>query len=268
MHESIGVEIITIILIALISFIPVPVTAGGPVPEPAISIIIDDIGYRTHEDLRAIAIPGSLAYAVMPLSPYARKMSRLAVKNGKLVLLHLPMESVIQEKNRFLGPGALMLDMTRNQFMRTLNIDLNSLPQAVGVNNHMGSLLTSSHGQMEWLMKTLKKNRKFYIDSMTSRLSVASDIARENNVPYMKRDVFLDNKQNQDYIQSQLLELIRVARIKGTALGIGHPHPETIQVLTRELQNLDKFGVRLVSLTDLMKIRSITAKQHIAAITH
>lgn len=268
MHENIFVRIFFTIFIAFITFIPGPATASGAQPEPAISIIIDDIGYRIHEDLRAIAIPGPLAYAIMPLSPYARKMSRLAGKNGKLVLLHLPMESVIQEKNRFLGPGALMLDMSRNQFIRTLNIDLNSLPQAVGVNNHMGSLLTSSHGRMEWLMKALRKDEKFYIDSMTSRLSVAGDIARENNVPYLKRDVFLDNKQDQDYIMSQLLELIRVAKTKGLAVAIGHPHPMTIAVLTRELQNLDKYGVRLVSLTELIKIQSVAAKQHIAAISH
>ena len=270
MHSNSGFKIATVIIIALIISIAKPATAAGTAQTPAISIIIDDIGYRIHEDLRSIAIPGPLAYAIMPLSPYAHKMSRLATKNGKQVLLHLPMESSIQDKNRLLGPGALMFNMNKNQFMRTLNIDLNSLPLAVGVNNHMGSLLTSSHGRMEWLMKSLKLKNKFYIDSMTSRLSVASDIARENSVPYLKRDVFLDNEQNQDYVMSQLLELIRLAKTRGTAVAIGHPHPVTIQVLTREIQDLDKYGVRLVSLTDLMKIkiRSDTGSQHIAAISN
>jgi len=261
-------KIVTIIISTSILFIPCIVTATGLNQKPAISIIIDDIGYRIHDDLRAIAIPGPIACAIMPLSPYAQKMSRLASKNGKLVLLHLPMESVTREKNHLLGPGALMLGMTRDQFMHTLNIDLNSLPEAVGVNNHMGSLLTSSHGRMEWLMKSLKQNNKFYIDSMTSRLSVASQTARENSVPYLKRDVFLDNEQNQPYIMSQLAELVRLAKTRGWAVGIGHPHPETIQVLTRELQNLDKYGVRLVSLTDLMKIRPLAERQHIAAISN
>ena len=266
MQDNIGCKIVIFYIIALTLSIPGSVTAAGLNQKPAISIIIDDIGYRIHDDLRAIGIPGPIACAIMPLSPYAQKMSRLASNNGKLVLLHLPMESVTQEKNRLLGPGALMLDMTRDQFMHTLTADLNSLPQAVGVNNHMGSLLTSSHGRMEWLMKSLKQNNKFYIDSMTSRLSVASETARENSVPYLKRDVFLDNEQTQEYIMSQLAELIRLARTRGWAVAIGHPHPVTIQVLTRELQDLDKYDVRLVSLTDLIKIRSIAMKQHIAAI--
>ena len=118
---------------------------------------------------------------------------------------------------------------------------------------------------MTGFQPSLKKNNKFYIDSMTSRLSVAGDIARENSVPCLKRDVFLDNKQDEDYIRSQLAELFMIAKTKGWALAIGHPHPETIQVLSTELQGLDKYGVRLVSLTDLMKIRMMAVKRHIAA---
>lgn len=263
MQKNYGVRLIYLVLTALLILPPGLATAG--VSNPAISIIIDDIGYRIHDDLRAIAIPGPLAYAIMPHSPYAHKMSHLAIKNGKQVLLHLPMESIIPKKNRFLGPGALMLDMNKAQFMRTLNRDLKSLPEAIGVNNHMGSLLTSHAGHMEWLMHTLKRDRKFYIDSMTSRFSVAGTIARENNIPTLKRDVFLDDKLKPGYIESQFSELIRIAKEKGEAVAIGHPHPETIWVLDRELQNLNKFGVRLVSITDLMKIRSRIRKQNIVA---
>ena len=239
--------------IALTTMLPEIAVAAGPRPIPEISIIIDDIGYRMTEDTRAIAIPGSLAYAIMPHSPHAHKMSRLAKLSGKLVLLHLPMEAIMKDKNRFLGPGALWLDMTREQFMQTLKINLNSLPDAVGVNNHEGSLLTRHTGHMEWLMDGLKKNRKFFIDSVTSGQSVASRVAMEKSVPCLRRDVFLDNHQDEAYITSQLAELIRVARNNGKAVGIGHPHPETIRVLTRELQKLDQYGVMLVSLTDLLK---------------
>ena len=219
---------------------------------PSICIIIDDIGYRLHEDLRAISIPGSLAYAIMPHAPFAQKMSRLASQNGKLVLLHLPMEAVRPDKNRLLGPGALWLDMSREQFMRTLDIDLRSVPEAVGVNNHEGSLLTRHPGHMEWLMEGLKQNQKFFIDSVTSEQSVASQIALENSVPYLRRDVFLDNILNESYIKAQLLELVHVAKANGQAIGIGHPHPETIEVLARELLELDKYGVIMVNLTELL----------------
>ena len=239
-------------LVGLLLLIPFGSPSAEAIPLPAISIIIDDIGYRMDDDLRALSLPGAVAFAIMPHSPHAEKMSRRANLLGKIVLLHLPMQAVEQEQNRFLGPGALTLNMTREEFMHTLDENFRSVPDATGVNNHMGSLLTRHPGHMEWLMNSLHKNKKFYIDSMTSRQSIVSKIAREKKVPYMQRDIFLDNQQEIHYIQAQFKELIKVAKRKGRAIAIGHPHPETIQVLMKELQQLDKHGVRLVNISDLL----------------
>lgn len=230
---------------------------------PVISIIIDDIGYRKREDLRAIAIPGSLAYAIMPHAPHAKHMSKLASQRGKVVLLHLPMEATVLNKNRYLGPGALTLNMTREQFLRTLESNLQSLPEAIGVNNHMGSLLTQHPGHMEWLMESLSAHSLFYIDSVTSEQSVASMVAREKSLPYLKRDIFLDNQQNKNYIKNQFDELVKLAKYKGNAIAIGHPHPETIAFLTRALQELEKYNVRLVSLTEMLRVRYNTSERHV-----
>jgi len=242
-----------IILAGIVSLSVVnPLSADTIIPTPAISIIIDDIGYRHRDDIRAMALPGSVAYAIMPHSPHARKMSRLATLQGKVVLLHLPMQAIEDKKNRFLGPGALKLDMTHKQFIHTLEINLRSLPEAIGVNNHMGSLLSQNTSQMKWLMEELNQNNKFYIDSLTSHRSIASKVAEEKNVPYLRRDVFLDNQRNEDYIQKQFEELIKLAKRKGKAVAIGHPHPETIQVLAKNLQRLDTYGVRLISVMDMV----------------
>lgn len=218
-----------------------------------ISIIIDDVGYRRNEDLEAIELPGPLAYAILPHSPHAAIMSELANRNGKEVLLHLPMQALEQDKNRFLGPGALTLDMTRQKFLATVRDDLHSFPHIIGVNNHMGSLLTSLPGYMEWLMHYLRHSGKFYIDSVTSGDSVAGGIARENQVPSMRRDVFLDNILTVSYINGQFDELIEIARHKGYAIAIGHPHPETLAVLADRLPNLEGYGVRLVSLSQMLQ---------------
>lgn len=215
---------------------------------PWISIIIDDLGYRRIDDRNALELPGPLAYAIMPHSPHAEWLSRLADESGKDVLLHLPMEAAEEEKNRFLGPGALTLSMNRRQFIHTLYDDLGSFPHIIGVNNHMGSLLTRHPDHMEWLMTTLRSRNMFYIDSVTSTESVASSMARKNSVPYLRRDVFLDNKHNEEYINAQFDELLSIARKRGRAIAIGHPHPETIAVLQQRLAELDREGVVLISL--------------------
>ena len=220
--------------------------------QPVISIIIDDIGYRLHEDLRAIGLPGQVAFAIMPHSPHAGKMSALANELGKDVLLHLPMQATADEKNRFLGPGALTLEMTRAEFIQALDGNLASVPHATGVNNHMGSLLTRHPGHMGWLMESLKSRKKFYLDSVTSNQSVAFSMARELQVPHLKRDVFLDNIQRDEEIEAQFKELITIAKRKGLAIAIGHPYPETMSVLSRNLLLLDNFGVKLISPREML----------------
>lgn len=240
-----------LLLLLLSLTLPGPASAGETA-DPAISIIIDDIGYRNVDDLNALDLPGPVTYAIMPHAPLALKMSELAALSGKEVILHLPMEAVEEEMNRFLGPGALKLDMKENQFISSLSDSLKSVPNAVGVNNHMGSLLTMHGEQMQWLMHYLRVQRIFYVDSVTSSGSVASAAASDNDVPYLKRDVFLDNVQDRSYIDSQFNELVRIARRKGTAVAIGHPHPETIEVLKGKLGRLHEYGIRLISLKEMI----------------
>jgi hypothetical protein len=238
--------------IAALLFLAAVAANGAESGIPLIAIIIDDLGYRHRQDREALELPGPVAFAILPHSPHAEEMSALAVRRGKEVLLHLPMEAVEPGQNRFLGPGGLMLEMDREEFVSTLRRNFRAVPDAIGVNNHMGSLLTRHTGRMEWLMEFLKANGKFYVDSMTSNMSVAGAIAVRTQVPNLSRDVFLDNHQEAGNIHGQFRELIDTARRNGAALAIGHPHPETIAVLREELARLDRYGVELVGLREML----------------
>ena len=245
--------------IRIILFLLLLITNGyvsaGHISTPAISIIIDDIGYRNVDDLKALELPGPITYAVMPHAPLTRKISEIVKNSGKNILLHLPMEALDDKKNVYLGPGALRIGMNEVQFISTLSQNLRSIPDAIGVNNHMGSLMTMQTEQMEWLMNYLYLRKIFYVDSMTNNNTVASDIASKKNVPVLKRDVFLDNSRNKKYIQRQFNRLINIAKINGTAIAIGHPHPETIDVLKYSLENLNESGVSLISISDMLSAR-------------
>ncbi len=249
---------LALLLLVSSSFITQPVFAE----QPTISIIIDDIGYRLQDDLHSLTLPGPVAYAILPHAPHTEKMSRLVSKLHKEILLHQPMQAM--NKNEYLGPGALTLNMSHEEFLQTLNINISAVENLVGINNHMGSLLTRHPGHMQWLMETMKKNGQFYVDSLTSKDSVASRLAKENNIPYLTRDVFLDNKLDEKYIRSQFMELVKVAKRKGSALGIGHPHPATIAVLSRVLIDVQKYGVKFISLKSLIKQKENGRHYHYA----
>lgn len=207
-----------------------------------VSIIIDDIGYRFVEDRQMISLPGNLTYAVLPNGPKAKQLANYAHQKGKEVILHMPMQSTL---GILAEEGVLDVDMDEKGVISALREAFHNVPHAIGMNNHQGSLLTRHPGHMTWVMKEMAKQGYFFVDSRTSKQSVAEKIAQEQNVPVLKRDVFLDHDIDVDSIRAQFNELIIIAKKKGYAVGIGHPHPETIAVLKELLPTLELQGVKL-----------------------
>jgi len=218
--------------------------------EPAIAIIIDDIGYRRADGLRALALPGALAYAVLPFTPYGVEQAALARDKGSEVLLHLPLEA----QSGVLHPAAIRIDDDRAALARRFRDAMLFLPDVDGINNHQGSLVTASRREMNWLMSEISAlGGLYFVDSKTSSMSVAYGTARSAGVPSTQRDVFLDDAPGLEAAHRQFHRLIARAYKKGTALAIGHPHPQTLSVLEAELPRLADYGVRLVSPGELIR---------------
>jgi hypothetical protein len=218
---------------------------------PKVAVLIDDLGYRWTEGVRAARLPGPVAVAILPHTTYAVALAREAQHRGKEIVLHIPMQAI--EEGSEPGPGALELDQTRTEFGAMFAADLAAVPFARGVNNHMGSLLTRHPGHMRWLMEELRaRGPLFFIDSYTTHLSVGLQLAREHDVPALKRDVFLDDEQDPESIERQWERLLALARVRGFALGIGHPHGTTLDVLERVLPLLQARGLQLVTLASLL----------------
>jgi len=238
---------------------------GNDLTTPTIALIIDDLGNRPRQDHAAIDLPGPLAYAILPFSPFATELAVAANSLGKEVLLHLPMEA--EASNHLLGPGALNTDMTRDAFVTALRRALNAVPHLSGVNNHMGSRLTRDLERMRWLMAELRNTENLlYIDSRTTPRSVARQAAEEAEIPFVARDIFLDNRRETSYIHAQIDALIAHARSNGDGVGIAHPYPETIAVLLERLKMLD--GIRLVSLSTLLGRRECRRANGVSKISH
>ncbi len=221
-------------------------------PVPRIALIIDDIGYRWDEGQRAVQLPGAVAIAVLPHTTYSTKLARAANDGGKEVVLHLPMQPIDASDDP--GPGALELDQTRGEFAAAFAADFAAVPFVRAVNNHMGSLLTRHPGHMRWLMEELRASGGlFFVDSYTTPQSVGLMVAHENGVPALRRDVFLDSDLSAEGIAAEWQRLLELARKRGSAIGIGHPHPATLALLERELPGLSAEGVELVTLTTLLR---------------
>lgn len=240
--------------------------ADTPDKQPAIAIIIDDMGNLQHRDKRALQLDGDITLSFLPYTPHARELAELAHQANKEIMLHLPMESMEHDK---LGPGALTLDMSAQQFSKQFQLDLSAIPHVAGINNHMGSLLTQHPGHMQWLMTELSKHRDLYfVDSYTTKTSIAQQLANENWIPNARRDVFLDHDRNPETIRFHFNRLLKKARKNGTALAIGHPFPETMAILEEELPKLREQGITLLPVSKLVHRTLERSKSWQAYLSH
>jgi polysaccharide deacetylase 2 family uncharacterized protein YibQ len=181
------------------------------------------------------------------------QQAELARAAGHELLLHVPMEPIGQE---WPGPRALLTSFGRHELVSRLRAHLLRLPGFVGINNHMGSRLTADRDHMTWVMAELHARQLLFIDSLTTPRSVATDEARRQGVPYARRDVFLDNEPSADRILDRLAEVERIAKRKGHAMAIGHPHRATIEALRHWLPRLQERGLILVPVSAIVVRRA------------
>ena len=228
------------------------VNKPSPVKPPItayIAIIIDDLGYKLKHDQRALELPGPVTFAFLPFTPQAGRLAEKAHNRGNEVMLHLPMQSIEPVK---IGPGALTKDMGREQFKISVLKSILSIPHVRGVNNHMGSLITSEQQQMNWLMEELARTSLFFVDSRTTSKTVGQKTAARFNVANTQRNIFLDHFRTPQAIETKFDQLIKLAKKNGAAVGIGHPHPATMDILEKKIPQLVAAGIRLVPVSELI----------------
>ena len=165
-------------------------------------------------------------------------------------MLHQPMEPYNNCYDP--GPGALFVGDNAQRIEKTLQTNMQSIPFAKGVNNHMGSKFTASPNEIGNALKVIRSRGMFFVDSYTSSHSLAHATARRYHMPTAHRNVFLDNVRQEAAIMSQLVNLQKHAMLYGRAIGIGHPFPETARAIGRFAERLKRSNVSLVPVSDIL----------------
>lgn len=234
--------------------VALPVVKPPKVSGPGtIAIIIDDMGTNLREakDLMDIGVP--LTFSVIPGLREAKEVAEAVHGKGYDVMLHIPMEPQDYPRRRLEANGLLMA-YSGNEIEQRMKGYLQIVPYAVGANNHMGSRFTEDRDKMRAVLEVLKEKRMFFVDSMTSPKSVGLSLSHELGLQAAARNApFLDNSQDVSAIKLQLGALERMARKKGSAVGICHPHRATIQALTEELPLMRGRGIRFVYVSRLVR---------------
>jgi uncharacterized protein len=217
---------------------------------PRLAIIMDDLGNDRAAVDAIFALSCPITLAVLPNHPHSLEIAEEARRRGYEVIVHLPMQSVSNQKpeSEELHPG-----MTATQVSSFLDESLRSVPGAAGANNHQGSRSTADLQLMDELMPALRRRNLFYVDSRTTVATVAYETAQRLGVRSGYRNTpFLDDVPELAPVRQQLHLALRKAQRQGEAIAIGHPHPATLDALKEVLPEAKAAGVDLVYASELV----------------
>jgi polysaccharide deacetylase 2 family uncharacterized protein YibQ len=233
---------------------PQPVVQPGEAEYPPaggarVSLLIDDLGRSVADvdTLQRLGVP--ISYAVLPFESRTREVVEALLEQEAEILCHLPM---VARNGANPGPGALSREMAADELTMGTRVALEKIPGAVGVNNHMGSGLSSDPESMRAILEVVAESGLFYVDSRTSADSVGYQVALEVGVPAAERQVFLDSVHETETVKEQFRRLLEVGRERGTAIAIGHPTSVTLGVLEQEIPRALAAGYEFVPVSYLL----------------
>ena len=216
---------------------------------PRIAVVIDDLGIDRRRTAAAIALPAPLTLSFLTYADDLTEQTRVARAAGHELLVHVGMAPLSETVDP--GPNVLDASIDADELRRRLRWGLDRFHGYVGINNHMGSHFTSDPDGMAVVMEELKARGLLFLDSRTTPETVGPRLAREQSVPLVERNVFLDNVGEVDAVNARLAEAEEMARRYGKAVAIGHPRAATLEALRAWLPAVRERGFDLVPVSAL-----------------
>ena len=182
--------------------------------------VFDDGGQNLEHLKKFLALPFPITVAVLPQITHSRDSAEMVRKSGNELILHQPMQALNAKANP--GPGAITPDMTEDEIISMLFLNINELGQISGINNHEGSAITADAEKMSIVLKTASENGIYFLDSRTNSESKVPYVASELGYSYYERNIFLDNTKKRADILAELTKGLGIANKNGVAIMIGH----------------------------------------------
>jgi polysaccharide deacetylase 2 family uncharacterized protein YibQ len=235
-----------------LTFVPSTPSTPKAALHPKVAIVIDDIGGEDKISQELLRWDLPITLAILPFTPFSKTLAGEAHRQGKEVILHVPMEPRGYPQIRP-GEGVLLKEMDEARLLRQLSKDIEAVPYITGVSNHMGSRLMEDSEKMKIIFLELKRRGLFFLDSRTTPQTIGLQVAQSVGLKAMERNIFIDNSSTEEDIKRQLEQLIELSLSKGKAIGIGHPHPSTLKSIKEMIPKMKEKGIEVVPLSEVME---------------
>ncbi|MDQ6991398.1 MAG: divergent polysaccharide deacetylase family protein [Mariprofundaceae bacterium] len=212
--------------------LPVTARASG------MALIIDDMGYDVHALERLLALSIPLTISILPNGTHAVRVANMTHQAGQMVMLHLPMEPMGEHYRNRMDNSFLRVGMDEATVRQMMLADLAHIPYIEGINNHMGSRLTSMIEPMTWVMQVCREKKLFFVDSKTSSKSLAAMVAKQYGLSWGSRSIFLDDSVKLDMLEKSWRKIERCVQRQQHCIVIAHPHRQSLDFLESKLSVL------------------------------
>lgn len=229
-----------------------------------IAIIIDDFGYKVTDvanELMKLEIP--ITYSIIPGLKFSKEIAARLSKAGKPIMIHMPMQALERKVEN--DGYSLMLDMKPEEIRKRVRKALATVPQATGMNNHMGSALTVNDTLLAPIFDELKKAGLFFIDSKTNPNTRAFKLAKQMGLSTEINNIFLDNEESAERVQQKMWQLGDLAAAEGAVIAIGHPHEFTLRAIKEIAPQLMQRGFEFVPVEELLRTGKPVADEKMIA---
>ncbi len=222
-----------------------------------ISIVVDDFGDISGNLLDGFfELDKNVCFAIFPDQKHSVTTMQRASSQGRETLIHVPMEPIGYPR---INPGenAILVQHSDSQISRMLNDFIETLPDAIGINNHMGSLATTDTGVMQAVMNTLREHDMAFLDSRTTNVSVAYQVAQKSHIKAFRNDIFLDSPNiSQSTMEAKLNQIMRLSGSQNHVIAITHCHSaDKLEYLKSFISRLKKAGFTLIPLSAVGEYR-------------
>jgi len=216
-----------------------------------VAIVIDDWGYNLNNIDLLNSIEAPLTLAILPNLAFSGEIAFIESRYAnRELILHMPMEP--ENDSLRLEEDTILCSMDSDNIINLVESALNSIPSVTGVSNHMGSKVTRDRDAVDAVMSYLRSREMFFLDSVAVSDSICEQSAKANKIPFVKRDIFLDNVADKEYISAQFDQLIAMASEKGSAVGIGHDRNLTLETIKEKTCQLKDNNIEFVLISDLV----------------
>ena len=182
--------------------------------------VFDDGGQNLEHLKKFLELPFPITVAVLPQITHSVEAAELVRKSGNEVILHQPMQSVNASINP--GPGAITPDMSEEEIISQLFVNINQVGPVAGMNNHEGSGITADAEKMALILQMASENGIYFLDSRTNVETQVPYVAHELGYTWYERNIFLDNEKTKENALAELKKGLALANKNGNVIMIGH----------------------------------------------